>query len=88
MRVTNLHVHGMCICISMFYLLFLGLKRTTSFCLYTVPRLIRRIDSIYNPSPCEVVVPYKTALLYSLLTGLWMDIFTYICISERDNIVV
>ena len=43
---------------------------------------------VYNPSPCDVAVPYKTELSHSFLTGLGIDICMYICISERDDVFV
>ena len=43
---------------------------------------------VYNHSLLEVAVPSMNALWHGLITGLRIDIFIYICISERNNLVV
>ena len=39
----NIEIHGMCICIIIFFLLFLGLKMTTSFFLSLVLRFNKSV---------------------------------------------
>ena len=61
---------------------------TNLFCLSLVLRFNKFIDSIYNHSPCEVDVIYKTVLSYVILAGFAVDSCIYICISERYDLLV
>ena len=91
MCIINLHVHGLCIWIFIFPLLFLVLKMTASLCLYPIIRF-NKADWFYLQSiPREVDVPYKTALSHGLLTGFtdwYMYVYMYCWERRRCRVTI